>query len=356
MKNKLVLVVFLLFLSIVTIFLAFYQDYQRIKEELIILNFEKEELIKNLDNLKKEYYILNESYNILSYEKEKLNKSLEELKKEYSILNKSYISLYKNYSDLLNSYQALERKYEELSINYSLVLDQYMNYLEYKSKLQSYVFYNLNYDFSGKLFISTIEKYCISGRTLNYPCLISILKDKFEFSYRELRTFYDKVDIEEFIRNKSGDCKSWSFFSVAIINYFYRIGKIDSIILYQPYRGERFILYYDGPVYYYYPDAKDFMIDLRKRQYLYVFCYYNLSGSSGHCISGVSDVIINPKNLETSEVLLFEPQDGRYLGTLKEFLVKNREVFLSHIFLQSGHLYFRPLDLLQWGEDVWVWI
>ncbi|MEM0379477.1 MAG: hypothetical protein QW038_02385 [Nanopusillaceae archaeon] len=349
MKNKLILIIFLLFLIFISIFLIFYQDYQKLKKELIILTSEKEELIKNLDNLKKEYSILNESYNILNYEKEKLNKSLEELKKEYFILNK-------NYSDLLNSHQTLERKYNELSINYSLVSDQYMNYLEYKSRLQNYVFYNLNYDFSREPFISTIENYCISGRTLNYPCLISILKNKFGFSYRELEIFYDRVDIEEFIRSKSGDCKSWSFFSVAIINYFYRIGKIDSIILYQPYRGERFILYYDGPVYYYYPDAKDFMIDLRKRQYLYVFCYYNLLGSSGHCISGVSNVIINPENLETSEVLLFESQDGRYLGTLKEFLVKNREVFLSYIFLQSGHFYFRPLDLLQWGEDVWVWI
>lgn len=319
---------------LILFFIIFYNFYQ--------LYYENKKLLT-------ENKILVERKNELEKELVSLNNTLLDLKNRYNILSN-------NYENLKKDYETLYKNYLELNKSFASLRNQLEVYTKDKIKVQEYLLNNFNYDFSKEAFILDIRNYCISEKTLNYPCMIEILKNRYGFSYKELEWFKDEVNISDFVRLKYGDCKSWSFFSIAIIKYFYRKGEINKLKVYYSYPGERFILYYEGNVYYYYPNSKEYIISLDKFSNLYVFCYQNLTRSSGHCISGISDILINPDNYNYTNLIIFEPQTGEYLGNMKDFLLKNRDIIINYIFSDDGFFYHRPLYLVQWGDELWIWI
>ncbi|MBN2121522.1 hypothetical protein JW721_00480 [Candidatus Micrarchaeota archaeon] len=205
--------------------------------------------------------------------------------------------------ELEDDFALFEDEYIELQGNYDEKVEEYselMGQLEdFEDSLEDKMYwYSENADFNGanRNFLNSIDAECIHGSVLNMPCVAVMLEDK-GFRYIPEGSDYIK-SLEEFEDAKGGDCEDWSMFVKAIINEMANEEGIRKLEILDTSRPGRTDIYEEGEVIYYYP-YDSITVDLED---LNVACFP--LGSGGHCALISSDV-------------LFEPQDGIYLGDVE---------------------------------------
>ena len=155
--------------------------------------------------------------------------------------------------------------------------------------------------------------------------MIYLLKEKYGFSYEtEVKDVLKGV--EEFISDKKGDCEDWSLFVLSLLDYIRNKTRKNVILTCKENKGYKFFLYKIGNTEYYLKDCKELEIDLDDLRGNMI-CYEE--DTYGHCIIGFSKENLDPSNLDL-DVYLFEPQNGIYLGKLKDLnkeitIILNRE-------------------------------
>jgi len=256
----------------------------------------------------------------------------------YSNLSLEYKNLTEQYNNLKNMYKSLRRENEE----YKNILVYYEAKYNLSLERKQFLNKNFNYDFSYQPFINIIREKCVSNSSLNIPCAVSILKNKYGYKY--ISDIGDVLEsVEEFISRNGGDCEDWSLFVAALINYFKNTEEIKYISSFENANGQRFYIYEENNILYYYQDAAPKYINLDKYKYTNVICYI-INQTYGHCVLALSSIYLNPLNMDSAEVFLIEPQNGEYLGTLEELKKEN----IINIIINEQDIYYR-----QFKWDLW---
>ena len=203
-------------------------------------------------------------------------------------------SIEESFAQFLEEYIELQEQYEEKAAAYELLVGEIENFeMDLQEKMY---WYTENADFGGetKGFLSRIDTKCIEDDVLNMPC-VSYVLDERNYKYRSEGKDYIK-SLDEFERDRGGDCEDWSIFVKAIINEIGEEYEIDELRVVDFNRPGYFEVYADDGITYYYSYA-DINMEIEDLQ---VACF-PVGGGYGHCALVSDDVI-------------FEPQDGSYLA------------------------------------------
>ena len=203
--------------------------------------------------------------------------------------------------DIEGEFGEFQEQYIHLQADYQQKVEEYAELMgqmeDFEADLQDKMYwYTENADFGGqtKGFLSRIETKCIDGNTLNMPCVTIVLENR-SFGYLSEGKDYIK-SLDEFEKDKGGDCEDWSIFMKAIINELAEEEGINELALVKHGTSGYFEVYEDDGVTYYYSDEAVY-VDVKN---LSVACF-PVSGGYGHCALVSDDV-------------LFEPQEGSYLS------------------------------------------
>lgn len=235
-------------------------------------------------------------------------------------------------ADIEGEFAAFREEYIELQQDYDAKVQDYLELMgqmeDFEEDLQEKMFwYTENADFGGarKPFLSEIKTECVEDESLNMPCVSFILGDK-GFSYIGEGKDYIK-SLEEFEDDGGGDCEDWSLFVKAVINHFREEEGIEEIRVVDFGSQGRFEVYSENNVIYYYPNDG---VDIKVKD-MEVACF-PITAGRGHCAIAMGGV-------------LFEPQDGSYLGEVhwegNDYLIDQGgeiEVLISDedIYVDSG--------------------
>ena|GEM_PF-5475444 len=203
-------------------------------------------------------------------------------------------SIEESFAQFQEEYIELQEQYEEKAAEYELLVGEIENFeLDLQEKMY---WYTENADFGGetKGFLSRIDTKCIENDVLNMPC-VSYVLDERNYKYRSEGKDYIK-SLDEFEKDRGGDCEDWSIFVKAIINEIAAEYGVDELRVVDFNRPGYFEVYSDDGITYYYSYADINM----KIEDLQVACF-PVGGGYGHCALVSEDVI-------------FEPQDGSYLA------------------------------------------
>ncbi|MFA5931295.1 MAG: hypothetical protein WC821_03205 [archaeon] len=260
----------------------------------------------------KEIYLLNNEVSKLTLQSFDLNSKLIELQSKYSSLSSSNAALDKSYLELKQEAQGTISKIMdyESSIKSSLAWFQTNSVF---SSFQKNVLLNLK--------SSCLEK--SSSCEINLGCFFLVNKEFVKYSYKTDITTSNSEDklqsLEDFMKNKGGDCEDFSLFFKAEFNSLVRscASKPVKLFAWVEKKGSRFWANYSNT--WYMDDATKKYFDVNNI-FPTVVCGSMLdlmSGKiNGHCVIAFSEKEIlsssDISSLESAE--LIEPQSGKYLG------------------------------------------
>lgn len=216
-------------------------------------------------------------------------------------------------TDIEEEFGEFQEQYIDLQAEYQQKVEEYAELMDqmedFEADLQEKMYwYTENADFGGetKGFLSRMKTKCIDGNTLNMPCVTIVLENR---SFRYLSEGKDYIkSLDEFEKDKGGDCEDWSIFMKAIINELEEEEGIDELALVKHGTAGYFEVFEDDGVTYYYTDEAVY-VDVEN---LSVACF-PVGGGYGHCAL-------------VSDNVLFEPQEGSYLSEVywddDEYLIK----------------------------------
>ena len=299
----------------------------------------------SLENLKQEYAIfVNNSTNTIS----SLNNTLYVLKENNFDLNKSLLDLTLKYNILSSKNTALEVSYSDLKEEVDSTIakiDAYEN--EIQSSLD---WFNLNSSLGDnhKRILFNLKVSCkreVSANCqINLGCFHLVNSEFINYKYKDdlvTSKAFDKLQsIDDFIKNKGGDCEDFSLFFKAEYNSLVESCKGESRTLFAWVRDEGSRFWSNFNETWYLSDATRKNFD-KDNIYPVVVCGSILDPQSnkvnGHCILAfASKKIISSQDisvLNNSE--LIEPQTGEYLGFVGEdsgvFLISENPSSLSFI-------------------------
>lgn len=153
---------------------------------------------------------------------------------------------------------------------------------------------------------------CSDSDGLNMACVPFYAEKDLDFKY--LSDYSDELySIENMISRRGGDCEDFSIFIKAFLNSFKSsndaklYGWVDGI-------GNFSILSVSDGVWNY-RNAEKREFGKSSEFTPYVICYTTIPMVEGHCVIALSKNKINNTNLQTlDDSLIFEPQNGKYLG------------------------------------------
>ncbi len=224
-----------------------------------------------------------------------LEAGIEEVAVDLEATKGRVTSIEENFEQFREEYIELQGQYEEKAAEYELLVGEIE---DFEMGLEEKMYwYTANADFGGetKGFLSRIDTKCIEeGGVLNMPCVVYVLDER-DYEYESEAKDYIK-SLDEFERDRGGDCEDWSIFVKAIINEIAAEHGVDELRVVDFNRPGYFEVYSDDGITYYYSYADINM----KIEDLQVACF-PVGGGYGHCALVSEDVI-------------FEPQDGSYLA------------------------------------------
>lgn len=171
-------------------------------------------------------------------------------------------------------------------------------------------------------FVNHVEKSCVGDSTLRLACVSYLMKEDLGFMYKDDPTGDRLYSIEEIITRRGGDCEDYSLFYKALLNRFE--GEDLSLEAWTTGTG-RYVIYEDTSTgrYWYYDDSDGITLGNAKVEKPYVACYfYGMEGETrvGHCIIMLANSTIDSPdditNKKLDGAMLFEPQDGQYMGSI----------------------------------------
>ena len=285
------------------------------------LRTELDQTKQTLEDTQEELYekveLVSQQENQITDQQENLSALSSELQDREDQITSLQQQLVQTESDL----QAAETTLQEAEEEISAIKDETEDMAERIE--QSIDWFSSNSELPSTLkvdrFINKAEDGCIDGDELNLGCISYLMAEELEFSYKldpEGDTLYS---IDDIVERKGGDCEDYSLFFKAVLNH---IGEDLKLEAWEPGTG-RYELYtdYETQTIWYYDDTDGKKIhgDLNP----YVACYYyDRYGEVwiGHCIIMLTEQEIDSPDsisMETlSDAQFFEPQDGKYMGTM----------------------------------------
>lgn len=166
-------------------------------------------------------------------------------------------------------------------------------------------------------FIDYSDRKCVDGNDLNLACVPLFMDMYLDFVYVEEPN--DKLNsIDEMIAKGGGDCEDFSLFLKALINDY----DVNANLLAWEEGAGRFVIHETDTRQWYYDDAEPVNLGKLKNYHPVVFCYVTqyTFRLEGHCIVALPEKEITDVGelsyLEGAGT--FEPQNGRYTGTIGE--------------------------------------
>ena len=327
-------------------------------------------------NLKKQNSLLNakliSTNNNFNQYKEITNKTIENLNQTLYDYNKTNYDMYNNLIDLNKQYFDLLTKYNN-TVSQANSISNYNDYLKeeidntfkeiktYKEDLQTAVNWFKNnailnnsvYHFS---FVKTYLNKCINdsgqGCKINLGCINFVNNKKLNIDYK---TNYDNkkdqiIDLNNFIKNKGGDCEDFSLFYKAEINYLKSKCKNNNIyfIAGENKTGSKFFVYDNW-----------YLTDTISKTYNYTYPTIicgdlydpNKKKIGGHCLLALTkNKLLDINGL--NDAIVFEPQNGLVLGDFKKTtsLLPNKlnNSFIEYIITDN--------DFYSYSENKNAWV
>ena len=185
-----------------------------------------------------------------------------------------------------------------------------------------------NYTWSADIFMSRVMTDCVDNGRLNLACISHLMENTaFAIHYREdiASGSEDHLQgVKETIGLGWGDCEDYSLIFKAILNSARKKNASLDIVAWQPAESGEFRVYPketlgESGAFWVYKNAKGAPMGSPSRAY--VICY-SVDEASGHCTVALSDADVQSSSQVPSlqGAYAFEPQSGRYLGTLGESL------------------------------------
>ncbi|MEM1988336.1 MAG: hypothetical protein QXS41_00645 [Candidatus Woesearchaeota archaeon] len=286
-------------------------------------SLEIQDLNKKINNIESEKNELEQKISNLESQNLELNKKIEELNQEKENLNNNL----KNISETLRNFE--KELYEKINLidNYKKEVNDAMSWYTKNSKFYKIndvkidnLIYNLKESLQNKCIkISTRE--C----TIKVGCIYLVNSEYQDFSYRRDETInaFDKIlSLEDFLKNKGGDCEDYALFFKAEFNYLKELCKDKKLIL-ETYdydkekleKSDRYFLDVNNRWYMQYSKK----VELNYTN-LVVICgnMYDLNKDkiSGHCMVALTKEKIN--SIDEIEFILnaevIEPQTSEFQG------------------------------------------
>ncbi len=294
----------LLLLGIVGVY--FYEESQIKRWEDLWRNTTNElkEAKDNLRALQEQYASLLREMEEVGREKAKLERRVADLEIEVDRLNESLreceaskSSLEANYSLLKGELGEKEERLQELLSQIEEIRNVLYDDLEWFQE-NAYI----------TEYVDKLREVCMDGGRLNVACLAAYLRKEYGVEYKAEER--DRLKGVEETLQEGGDCEDYTL----LINAYLRSLKPSRLLLWEDGTGE-LTLYEKGQYIYYLSDVDKVRVSMEP--YVVGVCYLtNIEGERymGHCVSAISEG--EPPNIEGA--VLFEPQNGRYLGRVGE--------------------------------------
>jgi len=217
-----------------------------------------------------------------------------------------------------------------------------------------------NYTWTADIFMSRVMSDCVDKGNLNLACISHLMENTaFAIHYREDVESGSEdhlQSVKETIGLGWGDCEDYSLIFKAILNSARKKNASLNIVAWQPAESGEFRVYPketpgESGAFWVYSNAK--AANMGSPSHAYVICY-SVDEASGHCTVALSDIDVQ----SSSQVSLlqgaytFEPQSGRYLGTLGESL----SICTSGYCKNTGGkiwMVISDFDLYIYGENGW---
>ncbi|GEM_PF-2637575 len=309
-------------------------------------NLEKKltQLNTKLDDQKSEF---DNSINTLTTNLNSLQNSYNALQASHTQLETNVLNLSNQIEALKGIFQSFEQEYLELSEAYDQKSQQYVQLEgeleDLDSKIQEkMVWFTTNSELTqpaeNKMSstLSDVDSYCIQSGDINLPCTTIFLNED-NYLYISEGGEYIK-SVEEFAKEKGGDCEDWSIFIRAFLNT-HKNGK--NLFLAKYSIGTDFFLYEQGNLKWYYPNMASLELNTEGKEYR-VICYS--LGSQGHCV-----LALTSSDFISEGDIIFEPQNGYYMGTIVEKNLEEGEFFVD---LGSNEY---PVWIVILSDDIYVW-
>lgn len=278
----------------------------------------------SLEKLKKEY---NDYVTLTSSNIDSLNKKIIELNNEKSDLNKSFIKLSLDYSSLFVKANELESSYFNLKEEVDNTL---IKIEDYEKQIQSSLEWFNNNSFlntTDSKIISKLKSNCrkitSNGCQINLGCFNLVNSEFINYKYKDDLVTSNTVDklqsIEEFIKNKGGDCEDFSLFFKSEYNSLTEYCSDKPLVLFAWVSEKNSRFYANFNETWYLSNAQKKYLN-KENIYPVVVCGAifdpNVQVINGHCVVAFANKkIISFEDISAlNSAELIEPQSGAYLG------------------------------------------
>jgi hypothetical protein len=282
----------------------------------------------SLEELKKDYseYVLLSSNKIDSLNKLVLDLTIKknDLNKSLNIITLEYNSLFDKANELESSYFDLKEEVNETLLkidDYELQIQNSLEWFSYNSKLGA----------NSSRIISNLKASCKKESTkicqINLGCFHLVNYEFINYKYKDDLVTSNTIDklqsIEEFIKNKGGDCEDFSLFFKAEYNSLieYCSNKPIELFAWVDEKNSRFWANFDET--WYLSNAKKKYLN-ESNVFPSVVCGAmfdpNTQSINGHCVIAFTSKRINLiEDIDSlNHAELVEPQSGKYLGFVGE--------------------------------------
>ncbi|MFA5125507.1 MAG: hypothetical protein WC462_00710 [archaeon] len=306
--SKRVLTYILICFVLVSFLLLFFAFF--LNEELSSLKAEHEAFVLQSNN---NIYSLNESISVLEKQNSDLNLNLINLRDSYDSLSTSNTLLNKSYSDLKNEANITITKIEDYELNIKKSLDWFQA--------------NSMLDDSHRAVLLNLKSNCLEKSSLNCEinlgCFFLVNSEFLDYTYKLDSVTSDSVDklqsLNDFIKNKGGDCEDYSLFFKAEFNSLVEGCGDKRVNLFGWVEKKGSTFWANTSDTWYMSDATKKYFD-KNNLFPLVVCGSMFdpksSNVNGHCVIALNKIKIfssdDVSSLESAE--LIEPQTGEYLG------------------------------------------
>ncbi len=300
------------------------------------LNYQNETMHKSFENVYEKISRTNGRINSINETVGRLSKNISDFESEFDLFRSEFNEFKQKYINLSVAYNEKSEQYTNLKndlISLDDKIKEKMVWFESNNQM------NTTEIDKTRTLLNNIDDKCVKSTYINVPCLVAILENN---NYKYIPDKSDQIEsLDQFIEQKGGDCEDWVMFVKAILNRY--PDKDLKLAVDSP--GSRFDLYKQNNVIWYFNDLKPKYIHKNGEHYVGV-CY--TKPKQGHCIIGLTKSDL----LEPGDIL-FEPQNGKYLGQVVKNKLNQSDKLLY--FDDYEHNMNYPIVVVIKSKDIDVW-
>jgi len=222
-----------------------------------------------------------------------------------------------------------------------------------------------NYSWTADIYIKRVLDDCVDNNELNLGCMSYLMENTaFAIHYRTDLQNNGKTDylssVKQTIDKGWGDCEDYSLIFKAALNSLKEKSPSFEVVAWESGGDGKFYIYPKESLvkpdesYWYVPNAHKKRLGTLGSLHAYVVCYRQTE-TSGHCT-----VALSPENLSSSAQVesmqgaqIFEPQIGRYLGSIGSPYSLCNPSFCSERF-GAVQIIISDTDLYKFEGGKWV--